>query len=77
MHQGINEYGARNHYAAYSLGAARFERCGEYDKAETLWRKAAQSPCNALHRLWAEQRAEFCANAHLKGWKPSHESEDI
>ncbi|WP_332832838.1 ANR family transcriptional regulator [Escherichia coli] len=45
--------------------------------AEKLWRKAAQSPCSTLRRIWAEHRAEFCANAHLKGWRPRHECEEL
>ncbi|EEW4682734.1 ANR family transcriptional regulator, partial [Escherichia coli] len=46
-------------------------------EAEKLWRKAAQSPCSTLRRIWAEHRAEFCANAHLKGWRPRHECEEL
>lgn len=77
MLQDIKEYRAGNSCAAYSLGASRAEQRGDYAEAEKLWRKAAQSPCSTLRRTWAEHRAAFCANAHLKGWKPLHECERL
>src|SRR5699024_2766807 len=77
MHQDIKEYRAGNSCAAYSLGASRAEQRGDYAEAEKLWRKAAQSPCSTLRRIWAEHRAQFCANAHQKGWKPIHERETL
>ncbi|ELD0485484.1 ANR family transcriptional regulator [Escherichia coli] len=65
----INENAVKNSYAAYSLGASRAERRGDYTEAEKLWNKAASSPCGALHRRWALDRAAFCNRAILKGWK--------
>ncbi|EKJ4804494.1 ANR family transcriptional regulator, partial [Escherichia coli] len=53
MHQDIKEYRAGNRCAAYSLGASRAEQRGDYAEAEKLWRKAAQSPCSTLRRIWA------------------------
>lgn len=77
MDQSVEKYKVVNRCAAYSLGASRAEQRGDYEEAEKLWRKAAQSPCSTLRRTWAEHRAEFCANAHLKGWKPPHECETV
>ena len=77
MHQDIKEYRAGNSCAAYSLGASRAEQRGDYVEAEKLWCKAAQSPCSTLRRIWAEHRAQFCANAHQKGWGPIHERETL
>ncbi|EHO0433772.1 ANR family transcriptional regulator, partial [Salmonella enterica subsp. enterica] len=40
-----------------------------YGKAAELWRRAADAPCNASQRRWAQDRAAFCENAHIKGWR--------
>ncbi|EJX2354560.1 ANR family transcriptional regulator, partial [Salmonella enterica] len=53
----VNEHAAKNQYAAYALGAGRAERDGEYGKAAELWRRAADAPCNASQRRWAQDRA--------------------
>ncbi|ECC1805670.1 ANR family transcriptional regulator [Salmonella enterica] len=66
----VNEHAAKNRYAAYTLGASRAERDGEYGKAAALWHRAAAAPCTALRREWALARAAFCENAQLKGWRP-------
>ncbi|MGT3352668.1 ANR family transcriptional regulator [Yersinia enterocolitica] len=73
----VNENTAKNQYGAYALGASRAEQRGDYSDAEKLWLKAASSPCSSSHRRWAQNRAEFCANAHLKGWKPLSECQTI
>lgn len=65
----VNEHAAKNQYAAYALGAGRAERDGEYGKAAELWRRAADAPCNASQRRWAQDRAAFCENVHIKGWR--------
>ncbi len=77
MSSRINELDAKNQYAAYSTGAARAERRGDYTEAEKLWRKAAGSPCRSVRRAWALCRAEFCVSAMQKGWKPGHECEKL
>ncbi|EHI2275467.1 ANR family transcriptional regulator [Salmonella enterica] len=77
MAPGIDEYAAKNQYGAYATGAGRAERNGEYGKAAELWRRAAASPCTALRRQWAQARAEFCENAHTKGWRPRDECERV
>ncbi|TQN84389.1 UNVERIFIED_ORG: hypothetical protein FHU00_3970 [Citrobacter freundii] len=77
MRQDSEQYRVVNRCAAYSLGASRAEQRGDYAGAEKLWRKAAQSPCSTLRRIWAEHRAAFCANAHLKGWKSHNECQDV
>ncbi|MCT7198865.1 hypothetical protein [Salmonella enterica] len=38
-------------------------------KAAELWRRAANAPCNASKQRWAQRRAAFCENAHIKGWR--------
>ncbi|EAU5127275.1 ANR family transcriptional regulator [Salmonella enterica subsp. enterica serovar Infantis] len=73
----VNEHAAKNQYAAYALGAGRAERDGEYGKAAELWRRAADAPCNASQRRWAQDRAAFCENAHIKGWRPHDECEAV
>ncbi|EBG7565373.1 ANR family transcriptional regulator [Salmonella enterica] len=65
----VNEHTAKNQYAAYALGAGRAERDGEYGKAAELWRRAENAPCNASKQRWAQRRAAFCENAHIKGWR--------
>ncbi|EBH7154264.1 ANR family transcriptional regulator [Salmonella enterica] len=65
----VNEHAAKNQYAAYALGAGRAEQCGDYGKAAELWRRAANAPCNASKQRWAQRRAAFCENAHIKGWR--------
>ncbi|AYA40571.1 ANR family transcriptional regulator [Xenorhabdus nematophila] len=70
----IHENSARNHYAAYSLDAARAERHADYQHAASLWGKAADVARSALARCWAERRSEFCQNAAAKGWGKPDES---
>ncbi|CDH05014.1 conserved hypothetical protein [Xenorhabdus bovienii str. oregonense] len=64
----IHENSARNHYAAYSLGAARAERNADYQHAASLWDKAANAARSILARFWAERRSEFCQSAADKDW---------
>ncbi|WP_080178777.1 ANR family transcriptional regulator [Salmonella enterica] len=73
----VNEHAAKNQYAAYALGAGRAERDGEYGKAAELWRRAADAPCNASQLRWAQDRAAFCENAHIKGWGARDEREAV
>ncbi|EAB5694215.1 ANR family transcriptional regulator [Salmonella enterica subsp. enterica] len=73
----VNEYAAKNQYAAYATGAGRAERNGEYGKAAELWHRAAASPCSSLRRQWAQARAAFCENAHIKGWRLSDEGKGV
>ncbi|EDJ8499764.1 hypothetical protein GFF53_17795 [Salmonella enterica] len=73
----IDEHAAKNRYAAYALGAGRAERDGEYGKAAELWRRAADAPCNASKQRWAQRRAAFCENAHIKGWRVHDERKAV
>ncbi|MMZ41804.1 hypothetical protein D3C81_178870 [compost metagenome] len=65
----IHEGNVTNNYAAYALGATRQEQQGNYEQAQVLWSKAAQSVCSAARQHWAENRCAFCANAAARGWQ--------
>ncbi|EOV9276959.1 hypothetical protein ACN5W0_004922 [Salmonella enterica] len=42
-----------------------------------MWRRAANAPCNASKQRWAQRRAAFCENAHIKGWRPRDECKAV
>ncbi|HGG6754242.1 TPA: ANR family transcriptional regulator [Salmonella enterica subsp. enterica serovar Java] len=73
---GTSDY-ARSTYRDYTVGAARCEQAGEFEKAAVLWFKASERPCKARSRKWAEDRADFCRRAATGRWSKPDECKRV
>lgn len=60
---------ARNiRYYSVAESAVAAEHQGHYEKAETLWLKAAKLAKRQVNADWSEHRSQFCISAIRNGW---------